>query len=386
MSSTDDKTRELVRDYYKNAARAAEDVTDSGGMQGPILGCGNPLDRAELLPGEDVLDLGCGAGREVIEAALRVAPGGIAYGLDMTDEMLSIALENRRRTGRTNAVFLRGTIENIPLPNSSVDVIISNCVINLSKDKARVMNEMFRVLRPGGRLAISDTVTDREVPSQAKEDANMWCACMSGALRSEEYRQLLEEAGFSDVKVDVLGWDDGDESGRGFRVGSAFISGKRPAETKRTERIGPPLQAHRGDLAEILDLLRRAELPTADLTEASLDNFVVMRNGEGSIVGVAGVEFYGRQALLRSLCVRPDYRGKGLGGRLIAAVLRRARARGCTEAVLLTTTAEGYLKEKGFRRVERSEITGPVTSSVEFQKTCPKTAVAMKMDLRTCCC
>lgn len=386
MPLTDGKTRELVRDYYRQAARAAQGIQEETGLQGPILGCGSPLDRAQLLPGEDVLDLGCGAGREVIEAALRVTPGGIAYGLDMTDEMLAIALENRRRAGVNNAVFLRGTIENIPLPNSSVDVIISNCVINLSADKPRVMKEMYRVLRPGGRLAISDTVTDRDVPAEAKEDARMWCACLSGALQPEEYRRLLEQAGFVDVRVEVTGWDDGIESGRGFRVGSALVSGRRPEETRSAERVGPPLQADRGDLVQIRNLLDSAGLPTEGVTEVSVDNFVTMRNGEGSIVGVAGVEFYGRQALLRSVCVRPDYRGRGLGGRLVAAVLRRARARGCTEVVLLTTTAEKYFEKKGFRRVQRSEITGPVTSSVEFQRACPETAIAMKMDLRTCCC
>lgn len=240
--------RLAVRDHY--AARATGDIVECGccgperltgpaGLVGPVLGCGNPLDRANLKPGEDVLDLGSGAGREVIEAAFRIAPGGVAYGLDMTDEMLAVAQENRRRAGAFNAIFIKGTIENIPLPDASVDVIISNCVINLSQDKSSVMKEMMRVLRPGGRLAISDTVADRPVSEEARKDEELWCACLSGSLQPEEYRQMLVEAGFVDVDVDVAAWDDGDKEGRGFRVGSASISGFKPVEKQSRVRAVP---------------------------------------------------------------------------------------------------------------------------------------------------
>lgn len=387
MASKNEDMRLSVRDYYSQAALLHEARDGDEKIVGPVLGCGSPVEKANLRPGEHVLDLGCGAGREVIEAALRVAPGGIAYGLDMTDEMLAVAMENRRRAGVHNAVFLRGTIENIPLPGSSVDVIISNCVINLSAEKPAVMREMSRVLRPGGRLAISDTVSDREVPLEARRDAALWCACLSGAPRPDEYRRLLEEAGFVDVSVEVTGWDDGAGSGRGFSVGSAFVSALRPEENRRgAQRVFPPEPASSGDLDRILELLIEAGLPTEGVTEENLDNYVVVRNGEGLVVGVAGVEFYGQQALLRSVCVMPQYRGRGIGGRLVAAVLRRARARRSSQVFLLTTTAEGYFSRRGFRRVERSEIRGPVTRSAEFQRSCPESATAMRVDLRTCCC
>ena len=383
MASGND-LRSTVRDHY--GMHAATDIGEAGyqgskDLTGPILGCGNPLDRADLKPGEDVLDLGSGAGREVIESAMRVAPGGVAYGLDMTDEMLALALENRRRAGAFNSVFIRGTIESIPLPDASVDVIISNCVINLSQDKPAVTREMMRVLRPGGRLAISDTVRDRPVSEAARNDTQLWCACMSGAPQPDEYRALLEGAGFINVGVDVTGWDDGDKEGRGFRVGSAFISGTRPAVRQGTMR---PLPSTKEDLPGILRLVSSSGLPTDGL-DGGACNLIVMKDEDGQIAGVAGVEFYGTQALFRSLCVRPDQRGKGIGTRLTAALIRLARSQGCTEAYILTTTAEKYARRRGFRAVDRSKVTGPVTGSSEFQSTCPKTVAVMKMNLACCC-
>ena len=375
--------RSTVRGHY--GLRAASDIVEVGHhgsseLTGPILGCGDPLDRANLKPGEDVLDLGSGAGREVIESALRIAPGGTAYGLDMTDEMLALAQENRRRAGAFNAVFMKGTIESIPLPDASIDVIISNCVINLSQDKPTVMREMMRVLRPGGRLAISDTVADRPVSDAAKGDTDLWCACISGAPQPEEYRRLLMDAGFANADVDVSGWDDGDREGRGFRVGSAFISGTRPVVKQSVMR---PTPATKDDLPGILRLLAGEGLPTDDL-EGGPCNLIVMKDPEGQVAAVGGIEFYSNQALLRSLCVRPDQRGKGIGTRLTAALIRMARAQGCREAYILTETAEKFARKRGFRMVDRSMVTGPVTQSLQFRSTCPKTATVMKMSLGCC--
>jgi arsenite methyltransferase len=221
--------KEQVRENY---ARAARRVTsnESGGCCGtaapcgnPItsnlyadsetgalpteavaasLGCGNPTALAELKAGETVLDLGSGGGIDVLLSARGVGPSGKAYGLDMTDEMLALARENQRKAGAQNVEFLKGEIENIPLPDNSVDVIISNCVINLSGDKDRVLAEAFRVLRPGGRFAVSDVVVRGEVPAAIRRSVELWIGCVAGALEESEYRTKLSGAGFEQVEVE----------------------------------------------------------------------------------------------------------------------------------------------------------------------------------------
>jgi SAM-dependent methyltransferase len=166
------------------------------------LGCGNPTALADLALGETVLDLGSGGGIDVLLSARRVGPTGKAYGLDMTDEMLALARENQRKAGVDNVEFLRGEIEAIPLPDNSVDVIISNCVINLSADKDRVFAEALRVLRPGGRFAVSDVVVRGEVPAQIRKSVELWIGCVAGALEEDEYRAKLAKAGFEGVEVE----------------------------------------------------------------------------------------------------------------------------------------------------------------------------------------
>ncbi len=167
------------------------------------LGCGNPTALAELKVGETVLDLGSGGGIDVILSARRVGPTGKAYGLDMTDEMLALAEENKRKSGLTNVEFLRGEIENIPLPANKVDVIISNCVINLSGDKDRVLQEAYRVLKPGGRFAVSDVVVRGDVPAAIRKSMELWVGCIAGALTESDYRSKLANAGFTDIDVEV---------------------------------------------------------------------------------------------------------------------------------------------------------------------------------------
>src|SRR5689334_18194441 len=166
------------------------------------LGCGNPTALAKLNAGEVVLDLGSGGGIDVLLSARRVGPTGKAYGLDMTDEMLALARENQRKSGIENVEFLRGEIENIPLPDNSVDVIISNCVINLSADKDRVLREAFRVLKPGGRFAVSDVVTRGEVLPQIRQSMLLWVGCVAGALEENEYERKLKRAGFEQVELE----------------------------------------------------------------------------------------------------------------------------------------------------------------------------------------
>ena len=165
------------------------------------LGCGNPTALIALEPGQTVLDLGSGGGIDVLLSAKRVGPTGKAYGLDMTDEMLALARENQRRAGATNVEFLKGTIEAIPLPDHSVDVIISNCVINLSSNKDAVLREAFRVLKPGGRFAVSDVIVRGEVPAEVRRSMELWVGCIAGALRDEEYVAKLQSAGFTSVEM-----------------------------------------------------------------------------------------------------------------------------------------------------------------------------------------
>ncbi len=209
------------------------------------LGCGNPTALAQLNAGETVLDLGSGGGIDVLLSARRVGPTGKAYGLDMTDEMLALARENQRKAGVDNVEFLKGEIEHIPLPDNSVDVVISNCVINLSADKERVLREAFRVLKPGGRFAVSDVVTRGEVPAEVRQNMLLWVGCIAGALQDWEYVAKLAKAGFDDIDIEptrVYSIEDARTflSGQGIDVDamvsavqgkfmSAFIRAVKPA-------------------------------------------------------------------------------------------------------------------------------------------------------------
>ena len=185
-----------------NLYSAAETAIVPEGAVLASLGCGNPTVLAELKEGETVLDLGSGGGIDVLLSAQRVGPTGKAYGLDMTDEMLTLARENQRKAGVTNVEFLKGEIENIPLPDNSVDVIISNCVINLSADKRKVLAEAFRVLKPGGRFAVSDVVVRGPVPESVRRNMELWIGCVAGALEETEFAALLRANGFTDVEIE----------------------------------------------------------------------------------------------------------------------------------------------------------------------------------------
>jgi SAM-dependent methyltransferase len=188
------------------------------------MGCGNPTALAELNPGETVLDLGSGGGIDVLLSAKRVGPTGFVYGLDMTDEMLALAEKNRQERGVQNARFLKGDIEKIPLPNDSVDVIISNCVINLSGDKPRVLREAFRVIKPGGRIAISDVVVQGELPAELRTSMELWAGCIAGALDESTYRQLLSESGFAAVGMEVTRVYDAQDLAAGGSRGDSIAT------------------------------------------------------------------------------------------------------------------------------------------------------------------
>jgi SAM-dependent methyltransferase len=208
------------------------------------LGCGNPTALASLAPGETVLDLGSGGGIDVLLTAKRVGPTGFVYGLDMTDEMLALAERNKQAQGATNVSFLKGHIEQIPLPDNTVDVVISNCVINLSADKGQALREAFRVLKPGGRFAVSDVVVEGSLPASVRQDMESWVGCVAGALEDTEYRQLLAAAGFDAIDLEVTQVYDGEQleeaagccgSGcatsidrEGGRIVSAFVRARKP--------------------------------------------------------------------------------------------------------------------------------------------------------------
>jgi SAM-dependent methyltransferase len=275
----DNDIREIVKDKYGEAARrvkAGETAVSACGPSAdpccdPItshlydaqqtsglpqqavaasLGCGNPTALAQLLPGEHVLDLGSGGGIDVLLSAKRVGPAGKAYGLDMTDDMLALARENQRKAGVKNVEFLKGEIENIPLPENSVDVIISNCVINLSADKDRVLREAFRVLKPGGRFAVSDVVVRGPVPADIRRSVELWAGCVAGALDESNYLAKLASTGFADVEIEptrVYTIDDARQflTAQGVDVdaiapqidgkfASAFIRARKPA----VQRVG----------------------------------------------------------------------------------------------------------------------------------------------------
>ena len=267
--------REIVKDKYGEAARRAAtggssccgataassscgcdpitsnlyDAAESGEIPAEAmqasLGCGNPTALAKLNAGETVLDLGSGGGIDVLLSARRVGPTGNAYGLDMTDEMLALANENKKKAGVENVEFLKGEIEHIPLPDNSVDVVISNCVINLSSDKDAVLREAFRVLKPGGRFAVSDVVTRGEMLPEIRKSVLLWVGCIAGALEENDYRGKLKAAGFADADVEptrIYHIEDAREflSGQGFDVDaiapqvdgkffSAFIRATKPA-------------------------------------------------------------------------------------------------------------------------------------------------------------
>lgn len=274
MASADIDIKEVVKERYGQAARQVKSggntccggTASSGGCD-PItsnlyaasearevpeealrasLGCGNPTALAQLNPGETVLDLGSGGGIDVLLSGKRVGPTGKAYGLDMTDEMLALANENKSKAGAVNVEFLKGEIENIPLPDASVDVVISNCVINLSADKGRVLREAFRVLKPGGRFAVSDVVTRGAVHPEIRKSVLLWVGCVAGALEESDYRGQLTAAGFAQIEIEptrVYRVEDAREflSAKGLDVDaiapqvdgkfmSAFIRAVKPAD------------------------------------------------------------------------------------------------------------------------------------------------------------
>ena len=210
---------------------SSAEISDLGLSLGASLGCGNPTMLAQLHPGEVVLDLGSGAGLDVLLSARRVSPGGHAYGVDMTDEMLALANENKARAGVENATFLKGTIEAVPLSDAAVDVVISNCVINLAADKATVLKEAFRVLKPGGRLAVSDMVEVETLAPSVKSSLDAWAGCVAGTIPVDAYQAAVRNAGFETVAIEVTNTFGPQEAGLpdgAGKIASAYIRATKP--------------------------------------------------------------------------------------------------------------------------------------------------------------
>ncbi|MCR4441995.1 MAG: arsenite methyltransferase [Peptococcaceae bacterium] len=364
------------------------------GLLESSFGCGNPAMLADLHPGETVLDLGSGAGLDVLLSARRVGPYGKAYGLDMTGEMLREAKKNQEKAGIKNVEFLQGYIEEIPLPDNSVDVVISNCVINLSGDKGKVIREAFRVLKPGGRFAVSDIVLKRPLPPEALQDLERWTSCIAGALLEDEYRKHLLEAGFRDVEITVTREYDfagnlagtnaarfykGDWSELSGTVVSAFVKAKKPAMVLCAGRDYLIRPASGEDFDDVCSLLADAGLTAAGIDRENISNYLV-----GDITGIAGViglERAGDAALLRSLAVRPEWRKAGLGAALVEEALRKAKEAGCREVYLLTATAGRYMERWGFAGTTLADAPTKLLEGSALSTACPATSLCMKLVL-----
>jgi SAM-dependent methyltransferase len=363
------------------------------------FGCGNPLAFAGVEPGQVVLDIGSGAGIDCLIAAERVGPTGRVIGLDMTPEMIERATQNARDAGVGHVEFRLGDAERMPVEDGAVDWVISNCVINLSPDKPAVFREIARVLRPGGRISISDIVA-ANLPEALRQSRDAWTGCLAGAISEEEYRAGLAAAGLRGVRVtsrlvyesrqlaglfasSCCGVGDAGADVGGLaaaaagKIWSARFEGVKPQPASAAAEV--VVEAARpADLPAIHALLREGELPVD--VERFLGDFLVARH-QGRPVGCIGMEAYGEEALFRSLAVSAPYRGLGLAHRLHEALAVSARARGIRRAFLLTRTVEPLAARWGFVRIERDAAPPAIRATTEFAGACCASAVAMRRAL-----
>ncbi|MGE5654490.1 MAG: arsenic resistance N-acetyltransferase ArsN2 [Bacillota bacterium] len=378
-------------------ARALEKVPNTAALAS--AGCGNPTMLASIRKGEVVLDLGSGGGLDVLISAQRVGPEGRVYGVDMTPEMLMLARANAAKAGAGNVQFLEGDIEQIPLPDNSVDVIISNCVINLTQDKQRVFSEAYRVLKPGGRLAVSDIMFDGDrakVPQELLDDAIVWASCVGGALEIDEYKSHLAVAGFEDISVQITAhYGLNDLAGSCCGPSSVTTGGCCPTQNDvaivsgfaRATKPDPtsdikPIEVGRAsanDLGDILGILTQHSLPVDGVTDRLADFLVAKQSGR--VIGVCGVERYGDVALLRSVAVTTSRLGRGLGHRLVDTMLAQLNNLGVKSVYLLTTTAPGFFQELDFERISRELAPEAIKATSEFHSLCPSSAVVMRKNL-----
>jgi N-acetylglutamate synthase-like GNAT family acetyltransferase/SAM-dependent methyltransferase len=424
-ATEEEKIRSQVQAYYSERVQnplsggcctkgsdRAVNIPDLAGYQRETLasipaaaaeksfGCGDPLAFTEVQPGQTVLDIGSGAGIDCFIAAQKVGPTGKVIGLDMTPAMLETARRNAREGGYTNVEFRQGEAESMPVENSSVDWVISNCVINLSPAKEKVFAEINRVLKPGGRISISDIVADA-LPDFVRQDKLAYCGCIGGAIPEARYLSLLAQAGLVDVHVEAR-LDYTPEQIRGMiladtqlqqmygaiveanpqileqiKIASIKVAGRKPAADEKVKTRVEPANAK--DFPAIEQLLQRSNLPIDGLHEISDSTLVARQNG--SLVGVIGLERYGDAGLVRSFAVAENWRGRGVGKELGQALLQRAAQNGIQKVYLLTNTIRDLAAKHGFREIPREEVPAAVRESVEFRLNCCDSAVAMERRL-----
>jgi len=415
--------KQQVREYYagrvqeKNASccgssGGTELITKLAGYEESTLsalppaaveksfGCGDPLQFAEVKPGQTVLDIGSGAGIDCFIAAHKVGPTGKVIGLDMTPTMIETARRNAQEAGIINVEFLLGDAEQMPVPDNSVDWVISNCVINLAPDKAKVFANIARILKPGGRLSISDIVADA-LPENIRQHALAYCGCVAGAITTDDYIGALHDAGLLDVRVESridyeasqiatmildeprLREEFGDllESSPELvplvKVASVKVVGRKPDTDEHVTYNVEPMQRHH--LPGVERLLRISDLPVDELAKSIPDGLVALH--EGRLIGAVALERYGAAGLLRSFVVAPGWRGRGVGKAAARALLARASETGIREVFLLTNTIKELAARFGFRTIRRDEVPTTVSQSVEFRLNSCDGAVVMKMEL-----
>lgn len=356
------------------------------------FGCGSPTSRADIHPGEVVLDLGSGAGIDTFLAAELVGPAGQVFGLDMTDAMLETARKNAAEVGAGNITYLKGTIEAIPLPDESVDVILSNCVINLSPDKPAVFREAFRVLRPGGRLSVSDMVFLAPVEESVRGSLEAWAGCVAGAAVVGDLCDWMAEAGFEKVGIlpERVFQLQGEEvlemfpdlppeaaGSIGGLLASAAISARKPAVLWKAGEDYLVRKATGEDLRQVEGLLAECGLPLEGVRE-HLDTFVVAVVN-GAVVGSAGLEVVQRTALLRSVTVAKAARKRQVGEKLLEEALELARSLGANAVFLMTETAADWFSRRGFETVPREAIPAALRYSSALEGICPLSSTCMKL-------
>ena len=360
--------KESVRERYtRHAVELPQTETP------PTLGLGDPVEIAQLKTGETVLDLGSGPGRDLIAAAKAVGPTGRAIGVDFTPEMIERAERSADDAGLTNVSILEGDLERLPVPCGAVDVVISNCVINLVSDKRRALVEAFRALRPGGRLSILDTAFETEPPAEIRNDPDAWCGCVGGSLVASEYEATLKDIGFESVELRRINESCGEAcSTETIQSLAVAVTATKPAGAHPGTDLRPAVPADRGAIEA---LLSAEELPIDGLRT---QDALVAVDGT-TLLGTVALERYGNDALLRSLVVGPEHRKQGIGFRLLAGALEAARWSGIANVHLLTEDAQSFFGKYGFEAVSGTIVREACAQSPLVSGQCCTTATAMRL-------